>query len=660
MRGRSDLASAAELAVELYFSILKRSDDRQRVVFSYELAARADDLSRLAHAVDKRAGRAPATLLRETTGNIREIPVQIKQMSDAVRQPFMLFVVGMGKFGKSTLINALLGVRAADMDVLPKTWKIDVFSAKRPPDRVLVKTRTGAEKEMTADETRKLLAQEESAWADSKRTIDAELRKKMPSLSTVEQREEYKVFLKKRLLYQSPISEVHWPSPQSRLLQRFNIVDTPGLFQALITDDVEMRVRDYYHKADGVLWLLDATKISSQKPRDLLMDLDKALEEVGGRTDNIVAVLNRIDLVGDDSVRKKVLDEAYRIFGDTFRAIVPFSAKGALLAVERNDREQMEEHGLNALIRSIEKHFLSRAVKLQKESKIVGLKGYVSDAAKIAEVYIERLEEDEEKRNDSIQNLNGALRSFNRQALRRVETVLGSYRDQTVARIDTFTENIFRITDEMERNRYVREVIFNERELADLFKSLESSIERNARDVFEIHRAKAIFREFEHLGGIALPQEVTPVGQFGDIDLAGVDFSVALGQAFAGIGVAMLGAMLLGPLGLLAGLLSMTSFGKDLVIAFRLPGLKAKLTEQLDKCVANSKGKYEQSILDIKRQILSGISTIRETSFSSLHCPSGLVQEIITDLRRIPSIGNRSMDDTSVSLGEILAFKERI
>jgi GTPase SAR1 family protein len=654
------LANAAELAVELYFSILKRSDDRQRVVFSYELAARADELSRLADAVDKRAGDAPATLLREATGNIREIPVHIRQMADAVRQPFMLFVVGMGKFGKSTLINALLGVRAADMDVLPKTWKIDVFSAKRPPNRVLVKMRTGAEREMTVDEAGKLLAKEESAWAGSKRKIDAELRKKMPSLSTIEQREEYKAFLRKRFLYQSPVSEVHSPSPQSRLLQRFNIVDTPGLFQELITDDVEMRVRDYYHKADGVLWLLDATKISSQKPRDLLTDLDKALEEVGGRTDNIVAVLNRIDLVGDDSVRKKVLDEAYRIFGDTFRAIVPFSAKGALLAVERNDREQMEEHGLNGLIRSIEKHFLSRAVKLQKESKIVGLRGYVSDAAKIAEVYIERLEGDDKKRKDSIRDLEVAVESLKQQSLRRVATVLNSYREQTVERINTFAENIYRIDDEEERNRYAREAIFNEKELDELFESLESSIQRNAADVYENHRAKAIFREFEHLGGIALPQEVTPVGQFEDIDLDHAHTSIAVAQAFTGIGVAMVGALLLGPIGLLAGLLSITKFGREVMIAFQLPGLKTQLTERLDKCMADSKTKYEQSVRVISREILSSVSIIRETSFSSLHCPSKSIQEIIKELKGIPSIGNRPLDDSSVSLGEILAFKERI
>lgn len=646
--------SAAKLAAELYLDIVKELGDRQRAILFRELTSRADELAGIVDELDVKAGDAPATLLREATGKIRGISVQLKQMAAAVRQPFMLFVVGMGKFGKSTLINALLGARVADMDVLPKTWKIDVFSAQRPPDRVLVKMRTGAEQEMTVKQAREFLAQEESKWADSKSKVDAELRRKLPSLTTVEQREEYKAFLRKRLLYQSPVSEVHWPCPESRLLKRFNIVDTPGLFQELLTDDTEMRVRDYYHKADGVLWLLDATKVTSQKPHELLRELDKALEEVGGRTDNIVAVLNRIDQVGDHSTRQRVLEEAHRIFGDKFRVIIPFSAKGALLAVERNDRAQMEENGLNALIRAIENHFLSRAVRLQKESKVVGLKGYINDAAKIAAAYVERLETDEAKRKECARNLEEAVGSFQNQMRKRVETVLSSYREETASRIDTLSENTFHISDDAERDKYVREEIFDERGLDRLFKSLESSITVNAKAIFEAHRAASIFREFEHLDEIILPSGVIPGGQFADTDVAGVDDALIGGQALAGLGAAVLAAILLGPVGILAGLLAFTRFGKQLMISLQLPGLKSKLINQLDKCVDNSMQSYGKAILDIAHEIRNSVSSIREKSFASLHGPSRSVPLVITNLGRISSIGDRPVDLSCISLIRVL------
>ena len=43
----------------------------------------------------------------------------------------MLFIMGMRKYGKSTLINALLRQKVAEMDFLPKTWKIDVLKVMK-------------------------------------------------------------------------------------------------------------------------------------------------------------------------------------------------------------------------------------------------------------------------------------------------------------------------------------------------------------------------------------------------------------------------------------------------------------------------------------------------------------------------------------------------
>jgi len=51
----------------------------------------------------------------------------IESMCKSLEEPFSIFIVGKGKFGKSTLINALLMDNKAEIDIVPKTWKIDVF-----------------------------------------------------------------------------------------------------------------------------------------------------------------------------------------------------------------------------------------------------------------------------------------------------------------------------------------------------------------------------------------------------------------------------------------------------------------------------------------------------------------------------------------------------
>ena len=83
------------------------------------------------------------------------------QLADDLGRPFLLFVVGMGKFGKSTLINTLLGQRVAAMDALPKTWKIDVFTHTLPEGVAEVRTYQGHVERLSVDEAVRLIAEEE-------------------------------------------------------------------------------------------------------------------------------------------------------------------------------------------------------------------------------------------------------------------------------------------------------------------------------------------------------------------------------------------------------------------------------------------------------------------------------------------------------------------
>lgn len=58
---------------------------------------------------------------KELINNIRFELTNIDALFENIDQPFSIFIVGSGKFGKSTLLNALIGQKLVMMDVIPKT-----------------------------------------------------------------------------------------------------------------------------------------------------------------------------------------------------------------------------------------------------------------------------------------------------------------------------------------------------------------------------------------------------------------------------------------------------------------------------------------------------------------------------------------------------------
>ena len=64
--------------------------------------------------------------------------------------------------------------------------------------------------------------------------------------------------------YISQLCQVDWYYSQYPVLNKFVLVDTPGLFQVRL-DRIKKSIEEYYYQADAVLWLFDATKINREK-----------------------------------------------------------------------------------------------------------------------------------------------------------------------------------------------------------------------------------------------------------------------------------------------------------------------------------------------------------------------------------------------------------
>ena len=103
----------------------------------YNLAARTEaqnQLHALVHGINDELNKInmlcdnkKTRILHTSMDKVRENNIRLQSLAADLNSPFLLFVVGDGKFGKSTLINALIGCEAAEAGQLPRTWKIDVF-----------------------------------------------------------------------------------------------------------------------------------------------------------------------------------------------------------------------------------------------------------------------------------------------------------------------------------------------------------------------------------------------------------------------------------------------------------------------------------------------------------------------------------------------------
>ena len=317
-----------------------------------------------------------------------EFETALKGFSQRGSEPFELFVVGEGKFGKSTLINALLGEEVAKVHVLPETRTFHRLILSRNPSktaRLLVHIEANQhewlckeigpgkpaqgffevmEHRVPLDVARSLLAEESGRVRKSK-----ELYK--PAIFELEE-------------------EILW-TPASPFPEQVRIVDTQGLNQQLpedlqqsllmgggkntaekVINRLNQHVRGrhmlwQYRRCDAALWLLRATKIESAAT-NALFDVFSAY---GKKT---LLIVTHIDAVSPRDYERimRVAEESYRNRVD---AIVPVNGKQALEGAlkrtgEKNVARKLEDaSGLSALRSQINDLCVVRGL----QTKVVGL-----------------------------------------------------------------------------------------------------------------------------------------------------------------------------------------------------------------------------------------------------------------------------------------------
>ncbi|MDK2585407.1 dynamin family protein [Romboutsia sedimentorum] len=286
-----------------------------------------------------------------------------------LKEPFLLFVMGSGNYGKSTLINALLKRNIVISTDIPNTWKLDLF-VKKNNEKIEIIYSNNKKITKSLINGNKLLKNEEDKFKNSKIKVSQNVAKfKRENKLSINELKKYKQQQENENLYKSEIVKVRYNLKDGNMLDDFIIVDTPGLNQILLKDTLE-RMKEYYTKADGVLWLVDACNIVSKESNKLIDEMNK-IDNLHNNKKNIIAVVNKMDIISKADAANiiKVKGKANEIYIDKFDDVVYISAKEAVDGILNNDCDLIQKSNIDSLYKSIDVNFTKISKIKQIDSK---------------------------------------------------------------------------------------------------------------------------------------------------------------------------------------------------------------------------------------------------------------------------------------------------
>lgn len=298
------------------------------------------------------------------------IEQKIKENTKSIKElenPFLLFIMGSGNYGKSTLINALLQDKVIETSDIPNTWKLDLF-IKSDNEKVEITYNDEREIIKSLSNGKKILKEEEDKFKTSKKEISKIILNYKNKLSK-DKLKEFKIEQEKLHLYKSDIDQIKYYLKNKKILNDFTIVDTPGLNQTLLKNTVK-RMNKYYQKADGVIWLIDAQNIVSKETNKLIEEINK-IDNLHEK--KIIGVVNKIDIIKNDKDLERLKEKVNEIYNNKFNDIVYISARDALDGIVNKDKYLIDKSNINNLYKSIEMNFKQVCEKKQIDSKYKNL-----------------------------------------------------------------------------------------------------------------------------------------------------------------------------------------------------------------------------------------------------------------------------------------------
>ncbi|MEN8270887.1 dynamin family protein [Acinetobacter baumannii] len=331
-----------------------------------------------------------------------------------------VFLIGEVKAGKSTLINALVGIDVSPVSIVEATVAIAEIGYSEKPS-VKVQYTNGNSKVISHDE---LLG----FWGTDS--------------AILQQAEEIEKFIIKTDKHQ---------------FKELLLIDSPGL--GTVTIQNEELTKNIMQEVDLALWVFNANHLGQTNIMQQVSELAKL-----GKP--IIAVINKIDEVEDSP--DDLVDYMDDNIGEYFKKIFPLSAHQALMTIQSN-REYLQY--FEEFKQYLKNHVNEKASQVKAESIESSLKAILNTEKIIHESAIRKVEKILQERNDYIEDLYYEKNRFVDDI--RVLIELESNHLINDFELNQIIKKIFQTKD----NHFLNKITNNQRSLNDVLESEKYKLE---------------------------------------------------------------------------------------------------------------------------------------------------------------------------------------
>jgi hypothetical protein len=300
-------------------------------------------------------------------------------------KPFELFILGEGKFGKSTIVNCLLGEELSKVQGLPETRCFHRYIFKdNPSDYTNLFLRT---KPVMHD------------WITSKlgkgKTVKElfEILEYQASHSLARELVKKDVLKQEKGGYEQAIYEIERDVKRndfSHFKREIRVVDTQGLDQ-LFPDDIktaiqsnEVSSRESCHKwmrdtprglhlewqfrrCDAVLWCINSKRLGSAATLEYLSYFSDYSKK-------IVIALTHIDIARSCRDRERLLAKAVEKYSQYSETILPVNGKAAWESIVKRDHSGYRDSGMHDLVDKLIETCDKDGVRVRNIARYKGLR----------------------------------------------------------------------------------------------------------------------------------------------------------------------------------------------------------------------------------------------------------------------------------------------